>query len=154
MRRAIILVGCLVVPLIVLLNRPAFPQQWTPHLRSPVSLRSANMNSTADQTVTVPTWIGKYTIRAITFTNCSISMTTAVGGFYTAASKGGTALVANTQAYSTLTGSAIWMDVTLAAGASSGGAPLTGNFFFSLTTPQGAAATCDILADIQDFALP
>jgi hypothetical protein len=74
-----------------------------------------------------------------------LSLTTAVGGIYPAASKGGTAVVANSQAYSGLTAATKFVDLTIASGYTSGGDILTvKNLFLSLTTPQGGAATADV----------
>lgn len=106
-------------------------------------LRSANFNSTADQAMAIPSHITKFIITQILVTNCSVSMTLAAGGFYPAASKGGTAIVASTQVYTTLSSSTINLSTTLATGI------LTTTFaistiYFSLTTAQGSAATCDI----------
>lgn len=106
-------------------------------------LASANMNSAADQTITInlPTGVTKYTVEKIDVTNCTVNITTAAGGFYTAASKGGTAIVAAGQTYAALTGTATQLlNPTLAVTTSS----FTGNMFFSLTAAQGGAATADI----------
>jgi hypothetical protein len=104
-----------------------------------------NMNITTDQNLalTVPTG-AYYFLKYVIGRNASISLTTAAGGIYTAASKGGTAVVAATQAYSTLTGSTLSFALTVVA------AQLlvvqTANpLVFSLTTAQGAAATMDLL---------
>jgi hypothetical protein len=105
------------------------------------SLKNANFNSTGDQQL-APTFNGKFRPKRVVVTNASISLTTAVGGFYTAASKGGTALVANTQVYSALTTALLALEATLAVPADvwTAGTPL----FLSLTTSQGGAATADI----------
>ncbi len=106
-------------------------------------IAGANMNSAADQTITInlPTGVTKYTVEKIDVTNCTVSLTLAAGGFYTAASKGGTAIVAAAQVYTALGGTATTlMNPTLAVTTSS----FTGNMFFSLTTAQGGAATADI----------
>lgn len=105
------------------------------------TLRSANMNSTADQFIPLNT--GIWIPTGILITNASTSLTTAVGGFYPSAAKGGTALVANTQVYSALTSGTVALYATLAANIST--TRYSQNFiYFSLTTPQGAAATADI----------
>ena len=57
-------------------------------------LIGANMNSTADQQITMFSNPSKFILRRIVVTNASISLSTAAGGVYTAASKGGTAVVA------------------------------------------------------------
>jgi len=104
-------------------------------------LRGANFNVTTDQAIAINATA--YQITSIIVTNCSTSMTLAAGGFYPAASKGGTPIVAATQVYSALTGSTITLNTTIAA------TPLITRFtvstiFLSLTTAQGAAATCDV----------
>lgn len=105
------------------------------------TLKSANFNSNADQILS-PYFSGKYRPKRIVITNASISLTTAAGGFYTAASKGGTAIVANTQTYSSLTTALLALEATLAVpnNVLAAATPL----YLSLTTPQGSAATADI----------
>ena len=108
-------------------------------------LIGANMNSTGDQQIVIFSAPAKYIIRRIVATNASISLSTAVGGIYPAVSKGGTAIVANSQVYSGLTASGKFVDLTVASGYTSGGDVLTvKSIYLSLTTPQGAAATADI----------
>jgi hypothetical protein len=108
-------------------------------------LISANMNSTGDQQIVIFSAPAKYIIRRIVATNASISLSTAAGGIYPAVSKGGTAIVANSQVYSGLTASGKFVDLTVASGYTSGGDVLTvKSIYLSLTTPQGAAATADI----------
>lgn len=104
-------------------------------------LKGANFNSTSDQQLT-PTFSGKFRIKRVVVTNASISLTTAAGGFYPAAAKGGTAIVASSQVYTALTGSSLALECTL-NNASAVLAPAT-PVYLSLTTPQGAAATADI----------
>lgn len=112
-------------------------------------LSGANFNSTADQpiAITLPTGFTRYRIANIIISNPSISMTTATGGFYTAASKGGAAIVPAAQTYSGLTNN------TPATTGSQAAATVTNlntafynntTIFFSLTLGQGAAATADI----------
>ena len=100
---------------------------------------SANMNSSADQTFSINTGIAKYQPDVIQCTNASISLTTAVGGIYTAASKGGTAVVANTQVYSALSATTKVLSLTIASTD-----VRTAALILSLTTPQGSAATADL----------
>lgn len=111
-------------------------------------LLGANMNTTADQPIQITVPSALYDIDAIEVSSASTSLTTAVGGVYPAASKGGTAIVANSQAYSTLTAAApnaagSTMLLTLAGGVATTAYNL-GTIYFSLTTPQGAAATANI----------
>lgn len=105
-------------------------------------LKGANFNSTADQAILV-TKGSKYVIRKIIVTNTSTSLTLAVGGFYTATSKGGTVLVAATQVYSALTGSTKYVDLTLASALVTD-VLSSSTIYLSLTTAQGGAATADV----------
>jgi hypothetical protein len=103
------------------------------------------MNSTDDQQITIFSAPAKFIVRRIVATNASVDLTTAVGGIYPAVSKGGTAVVANSQVFSGLTAATKFVDLTIASGYTSGGDILTvKNLFLSLTTPQGAAATADV----------
>ena len=109
-------------------------------------LIGADMNSTSDQRIVMFSNPSKFILRRIVATNASISLTTAAGGVYTAASKGGTAVVASSQAYSSLSASTLFLDLTLNT---SGSASTTvkssiPNLYLSLTTAQGAAATADV----------
>jgi hypothetical protein len=104
-------------------------------------LTGANLNSTADQPITgLPS---KYQITEVIATNASGSVTTAVGGVYTGAGKTGTKVIYNGQVYSALTTASglvvLSFDIGSSALAYSGG-----TLYFSLTTPQGSAMTCDI----------
>lgn len=104
------------------------------------TLIGADMNSTADQQITIFSAPAKFIVRRIVVTNASTSLTTAAGGIYPAVSKGGTAVVAAGQAYSGLTTAAGFIDLTLNANTT---VKTAKNFYLSLTTPQGAAATAD-----------
>lgn len=111
-------------------------------------LLSANMNVTTDQAFTwaisggTPnTGLYRYVVERILVVNASTSLTTAAGGIYDTASKGGVAIVAAAQAYSALTGATLGLDLTIAA---AGKAILTNPPILSLTTPQGGAATADM----------
>lgn len=108
-------------------------------------LISANMNSTADQQITIFSAPAKYIIRRIVVTNASVSLSTAAGGVFPQASKGGTAIVAAGQVYSGLSGSAKFIDLTITSSYTSSGDVLTAtNIFLSLATAQGTAATADV----------
>ena len=110
------------------------------------SLIAANFNSTADQQITIFSNPSKYIIRRIVVTNASVSLSTAAGGIYTAVSKGGTAVVAAAQLYSALTGSTLFLDLTLngTGNASTTVKSSIPNLYLSLTTAQGTAATADV----------
>ena len=104
-------------------------------------LSGADFNSTADQPIAVNS--SNYIIDAIVVTNASISLTTAAGGFYDTASKGGTSIVAAAQVYSSLSAATKYLTTTLAAVAASTRYTTT-TLFLSLTTGQGSAATADV----------
>ena len=111
-------------------------------------LIGANMNSTADQSVPMLIPAGQsYTPTAVVVRNCSVSLTTAAGSFYSAASKGGTTLVGSgaAQAFSGCTATGL-TGQTIAATAAGGNVVLPPSTppILSLTTAQGAAATADI----------
>lgn len=105
------------------------------------TLRGANFNITTDQPI--PIVVSTYQITGISVTNCTASLTLAVGGFYPTTAKGGVPIVAATQVYSALTAASVLLSATVAA------APLVTRFtanpvYLSLTTGQGSAATCDV----------
>lgn len=118
---------------------------WT-NYRLVGKLIGANMNVTTDNTIFISPQAGLFKLVAIRVTNPSISLTTAVGGVYTAVTKGGTALVANSQVYSALTAAAKFVDLTLANSALTDLIdPATQtHLYLNLTTAQGAAATADV----------
>jgi hypothetical protein len=127
-----------------------------------VSGRGLNFNTTADQPIAIPQYITAFRIANIIITNASISLTTAQGGFYPAASKGGTPIVANSQAYSALTTSAGLMTAALApfgsgtrfSAANLGTIGGLLAIWFSLSVAQGAAAaaTADIYFVIDNLS--
>jgi hypothetical protein len=115
-------------------------------------ITGANFNTTNDQPIVINQNITAFMITRIVITNASLSLTTAAGGFYPQASKGGTPIVANTQVYSSLTTSAGLLQATLASFGSttrfsSANLGLLNGLlviWLALTTAQGAAATADV----------
>ncbi len=102
------------------------------------SFIGANMNTTSDQAITM--LAPKYYIDKVIVTNASISLTLAVGGLYTAASKGGSLVLGSAQAYSGLTGSTKVVNLASLLTADT----LTAStLYLSLTTAQGSAASAD-----------
>lgn len=105
-------------------------------------LAAANLNIATDQPIAMPA--GKYMLLGVYATNCTGNVTTAAGGIYTAAAKGGNQVIYNGQSYAALTGASnIILPLAFAAGA----LELSYNnpiLYFSLTTPQGAAMTADL----------
>lgn len=106
-------------------------------------LTGANLNTTADQAIAVLDST-KYLVTSIVVTNVSTSLTLAAGGVYTAASKGGTPIVAATQVYSALTGTPTQLLPLTIAAAGLVLAATAQTLYFSLTTGQGSAATGDV----------
>lgn len=105
-------------------------------------LIGANMNITTDNTIPISLDQGtKFVIEKIIVMNASINLTTAAGGVYTATAKGGSAVVANTQVYSALTGATKMVSLTLAI---TDTVWTVSNLYLNLTTAQGAAATADV----------
>jgi hypothetical protein len=108
-------------------------------------LAGANMNVTTDQQILLLIAPNQtFQITAIVVRNPSTSLSAAVGGVYTAASKGGTAVVASTQVYSAATGPTTVENATLSAGGAAGSWPAGTPLYLSLGTAQGAAATADV----------
>ena len=118
-----------------------YPSQAAKQEIALFQLISANMNITTDQAFTKLLSFTNFLITRIRALNSSGNLTTAAGGIYTAAAKGGNAIVAAGQAYATLTGSTIGLDLTLAA---VGAGLQTATPILSLTTGQGSAMTCDM----------
>lgn len=113
---------------------------------------TVNFNSTADQPIPIPAHVLAFQLTGIVITNAPTSLTTAVGGFYPVASKGGAPIVAATQVYSALTATNIVFSPTLTtAGAttrfsSANLGAINGilQIWFSLTTAQGASSAADV----------
>lgn len=112
------------------------------------SFKGANFNDTGDQPIILPARVTAFNLTGILVTNTAVSLTAAVGGFYPAAFKAGTPLVAAAQVYSSLTSINKLLYCTLAAAV-----PTTRYsranladwaLYFALTTAQGSAATGDI----------
>ena len=108
---------------------------------------SCDFNSTADQPLLLPSYITAFMLTNIIVTNAPLSLTTAVGGFYPAVSKGGTAIVAAGQVYSTLIVASKLLSCTLTGTVATtrySRANLTDwAIYLSLTTPQGSATMAD-----------
>lgn len=103
-------------------------------------LSAANFNVTTDQAITLTNGAQSWSITDIIVTNVTVNLTAADGGVYTAASKGGTAIVDAAQVYTALTGTATQiLRLTIASAG-----PVSTTLYFSLTGAQGGAATGDI----------
>ena len=106
-------------------------------------IRGADMNSTGDQAIPMNFSPGsKYRIDRIMATKATTVPTLAVGGIYTAPSKGGTAVVGALQTYVTLLNSNIYEDLVLASSVLDT-LFSSSTLYLSLTVPQGAACGCD-----------
>lgn len=114
--------------------------------------RSYSFNTTNDQPIAIPQRITAFSLSGILITNASLSLTTAVGGFYPSPAKAGVPIVPAIQTYTTLTNSSLLLWATLSSFgqntrfSASNLSAIAGylNIWFSLTTAQGAAATGDI----------
>lgn len=109
-------------------------------------LVGANMNVQTDNIIPITPQAELFTLTRIVVTNASISLTTAAGGVYTAASKAGSAIVAAGQVYSALTTSVKFVSLTLASISLTDviNSATQTNLYLSLTTAQGAPATADV----------
>lgn len=107
------------------------------------SIRAANMNITTDQVCTIPAAVTAWAPLSLLVTNCSATPTLAVGGLYPTTSKGGTPMVAASQAYSTLSSAPLVLLPALAAGIATNRFTIN-TIYFSLTTGAGGASTCDV----------
>ncbi len=113
-----------------------------------------NMASTADQLVFINIGVLNVLPTRMVLKNCSATNSAAVGGLYTASSKGGTAIVSASQTYSTTVGTGVSQSVSISGSTiytvGPGG---TGNwFYFSLST--AGSGTCDIVLFGDDYTAP
>lgn len=99
-------------------------------------ISAANFNSTADQAITLPA--GNKIISKITCSAFSATPTIAAGGFYTAASKAGNAIVAAGQVY-TAGAAGVPVYPTLAKPYVS-----VATIYLALTTAEGGVLTSDV----------
>lgn len=105
-------------------------------------LTAADLNVTTDQQFTkVGTFTNWLPLR-LHAVNSSASAASAVGGVYSAASKGGAAIFAASGAFSGITGASHGQAFGNANGA--GGNTQTATPYLSLTTPHGSAVTADL----------
>lgn len=114
-------------------------------------LTGADMQLTTDQSFVKQGDFTNFVIRRVLALRKTGGATVAcAGGIYTAAAKGGTALVANTQSWINLSGAGKIVDATLAA--ANGTDVQTATPILSLTTGSTAAVTADLLifGDVMD----
>lgn len=125
---------------------------------TPVSYVGASgtwdMNTTADQpiTITLPAGVVNYKVLQVLVYNASIPLTTAAGGIYVSAGKAGTQVVPSSQTYSGITATAADTLASLLSLSATNFNTLwlqDTTLFFSLTTPQGAAATAKYVIYVQ-----
>lgn len=101
---------------------------------------TANMNITTDQPFIKRFDFTQWTAMQIRALNASISLTNAVGGVYSQIAKGGFTFVPASTAYNGLISNAVGISLGTTANALGIN---TVTPILALTTPQGAAATCD-----------
>jgi hypothetical protein len=108
---------------------------------------AANMNVTTDQKVTMYIAPGAYYIPSYMIVkDCSVSLTTAQGAVYDAASKGGNTLFGSgtTQAFTACTGAGTAQPISATTGGTKIVDAQTSPPILSLTTAQGATATANV----------
>ena len=110
--------------------------------------QGVNANATGDNLLQVIN-SSNYSVYQVVVVNASISLTTATFAVYTAAAKGGTAIVAAATALSPNTGATVVNPYTVAATATQSGQIL----YVNIATAQGAAATFDIYIYGYDFSV-
>lgn len=101
--------------------------------------KGVNVNATGDTAILNVINASSYSVFQVVCTNASTSLTTAAAGLFTAASAGGTAIVANA-ALSGLTGATVVSQRTVASTAVATAQQL----YLNVGTAQGAAATMDV----------
>lgn len=105
------------------------------------SISGANLAVTTDQALTMRA-VNSFIVRRVIAVRNTGTPILAAGGIYTAASKGGNALMATTATIGLLTGAGKYQDVTLAAIAGTD-VQSTTQLYLSLTTANAIAATAD-----------
>lgn len=105
------------------------------------TLVGADMNTTEDQKFEKTLDFSKYIITRIIAEDASVPLSGAIGGIFTAPSKGGIAVVAASQAWANLNSTT---KVMFPAVAAAGVSKLEGDLYLSLTTPLGSAGTCKL----------
>lgn len=114
---------------------------WAVRYDGMIGSASVDANTTGDSPIAI--WAANYIIRRIVAFDASLNLTTVVSGIYTAAAKGGSQVVANTQVYTALTAGTKFLDLTINTPATTD-VQTASSLFFSPVTPQGAAATLQI----------
>ncbi len=107
-------------------------------------LAGADMNSVDDQPFQLMVTNLAYRISNIVALYATVSLDTAVGGIYPEADKGGSSIVDAGQLYSDLTAPALSVNLSISAGQGAVIRPAGFVPIFSLTTPQGVPALCDL----------
>jgi hypothetical protein len=109
-------------------------------------IKAAAMTSTSDQSMIMAVWgMPRWLVTSVYATNCSTTPAGAAGGIYTAATKGGTQIVAAAQTYTALTTTTAVQALTNNVATASQNAT---QLYLSLTTGASAGTpTCDIYVD-------
>ena len=108
---------------------------------------SVNLNALADTTIaiTLPTGFTRYTVSELHISNASVSLTTAAVSLYTAASKGGVNIVAQTTTGITSNTNATNLNTFSATIVNSGTTAYNNaTLYFNVGIVQGAPATADV----------
>jgi hypothetical protein len=140
-----IVTGVSVVDVVQMAGAGCIPLAGGGGIQLVARLIGANFNATTDQTIPLLLPPGAvWSPTSLSVRNCSVSLTTAAGSIYSAASKGGTTIfgTGGAQAMTDCTGAA--QSQVIAATAAGAKLTIATAPILSLTTGQGAAATGDV----------
>lgn len=112
-----------------------------------LTARTINLGATGDAaTITIPSYVTAYQVSSVKITNCSATPILASVGLFTAASAGGTAIMAA----ATITG-ATSASVVLSGTVASSARQTATTLFINVAVANAAALTCDIKVSIDDL---
>lgn len=115
------------------------------------SAKTVNLGATGDQgSIAIPASITRYQITAVNITNCSATPILAQPALYTAASAGGTTLVA-AAVITGATGASVMLNSTL-AGTVGLTALTAATLYINVTVANATALTCDVYVTIKDLS--
>lgn len=112
-----------------------------------LTARTVNLGATGDaSTIVIPSYVTAYQVSSVKITNCSATPILASVGLFTAASGGGTAIMAA----ATITG-ATSASVVLSGTVASAARQTASTLYINVAVANAAALTCDIKVSIDDL---
>lgn len=112
-----------------------------------LTARTVNLGATGDAaTIAIPSYVTAYQVSSVKITNCSATPILASVGLFTAASGGGTAIMAA----ATITG-ATSASVVLSGTVASAARQTAATLYINVAVANAAALTCDIKVNIDDL---